>query len=240
MACSLKSSEAYPEELVTLYHPKRPLHSQNVGLLVVPRISMGRMGGQTFSYQPPLLWNQLPVQQGWSSRSLNELPSAARVSCIGWDVLFNMDDSLAIILPFPTTSTESRGHPRTELALLTSLSILFLSLSYSPLIQRVEPTVRTIKVWPEGTDFGLQDRFKHTDWNTFATKATCDSHIDIECYASSVLDYISNSTSVTTQKQITMYPNQKPWMNRVVRLLLKACNIAFRSGDAQTYSTARA
>ncbi|KAI3354920.1 hypothetical protein L3Q82_004719 [Scortum barcoo] len=39
------------------------------------------------------------------------------------------DDSLAIILPFPTTSTESRGHPRTELALLTSLSILLLSLS---------------------------------------------------------------------------------------------------------------
>ncbi|TWW56197.1 Activity-dependent neuroprotector homeobox protein [Takifugu flavidus] len=62
------------------------------------------------------------TQRGWSSRSLKELPSAVRVSCRGWDVLFNMDDSLAIILPFPTTSTESRGHPRTELALLTSPS----------------------------------------------------------------------------------------------------------------------
>ncbi|KAI3355814.1 hypothetical protein L3Q82_004221 [Scortum barcoo] len=39
---------------------------------------------------------------------------------------------------------------------------------------------------------------------------------------------------------ITMYPNQKPWMNRDVRLLLKARNTAFRSGDAQAYSTARA
>ncbi|TWW53917.1 hypothetical protein D4764_0197160 [Takifugu flavidus] len=67
------------------------------------------------------------------------------------------------------------------------------------------------------------------------------TYIDIERYASSVLDYISTSIdSVTTQKQITMYPNQKPWMNRDVRLLLKARNIAFRSGDAQTYSTARA
>ncbi|KAI3353977.1 hypothetical protein L3Q82_018537 [Scortum barcoo] len=64
------------------------------------------------------------TQRGWSSRSLKELPRAVRVSCRGWDVLFNRDDSLAIILlPFPTTSTESRGHPRTELALLTSLSI---------------------------------------------------------------------------------------------------------------------
>ncbi|XP_029696932.1 uncharacterized protein [Takifugu rubripes] len=67
------------------------------------------------------------------------------------------------------------------------------------------------------------------------------TYIDIERYASSVLDYISTSIdSVTTQKQITMYPNQKPWMNRDVRLLLKARNITFRSGDAQTYSTARA
>ncbi|TWW75139.1 Gamma-aminobutyric acid receptor subunit alpha-6 GABA(A) receptor subunit alpha-6 [Takifugu flavidus] len=54
-------------------------------------------------------------------------------------VLFNIDDSLAIILPFPTTSTESRGHPRTELALLTSLSILLMSLSMMLLDQQTIP-----------------------------------------------------------------------------------------------------
>ena len=55
------------------------------------------------------------------------------------------------------------------------------------------------------------------------------------------MDYISTTIDgVTTQKQITMYPNQRPWMNRNVRLLLKARNTAFRSGDAQAYSTARA
>ncbi|KAI3352150.1 hypothetical protein L3Q82_020961 [Scortum barcoo] len=79
------------------------------------------------------------TQRGWSSRSLKELPRAVRVSCRGWDVLFNRDDSLAIILPFPTTSTESRGHPRTELALLTSLSILLLSLSVMLLAQQTIP-----------------------------------------------------------------------------------------------------
>ncbi|KAI3362790.1 hypothetical protein L3Q82_001844 [Scortum barcoo] len=104
---------------------------------------------------------------------------------------------------------------------------------YSPLIQRVKPTVKTIKVWPEGTDSMLQDRFKNTDWNMF-------THTDLDQYASSVLDHISTTIdSVTTQKQITMYPNQKPWMNRDVRLLLKARNTAFRSGDAQAYSTAQ-
>ncbi|KAI4879859.1 hypothetical protein NFI96_004004 [Prochilodus magdalenae] len=67
------------------------------------------------------------------------------------------------------------------------------------------------------------------------------THTDLDQYASAVLDHISTTIgSVTTQKQITMYPNQKPWMNREVRLLLKARNTAFRSGDTQAYSTARA
>ncbi|TWW80607.1 R2 Retrovirus-related Pol polyprotein from type I retrotransposable element [Takifugu flavidus] len=53
---------SYLEELETPYQPNRPLRSQNAGLLVVPRVSRSRMGGRAFSYQVPLLWNQLPVQ----------------------------------------------------------------------------------------------------------------------------------------------------------------------------------
>ncbi|RXN06485.1 Asc-type amino acid transporter 1 [Labeo rohita] len=66
----------------------------------------------------------------------------------------------------------------------------------------------------------------------FATQATCGSHTNIDSYTSSVLDHINTTIdSVTTQKQITIYPNQKPWMNKEVRILLKARNTAFRSGD---------
>lgn len=118
---------------------------------------------------------------------------------------------------------------------------LFLLPKYTPLIKRVKPSVRTVKVWPEGADSVLQHRFQHTDWSMFATQATLDSHTDIDAYASSVLDYINTIiNSVTTHKQITTFPNQKPWMNREVRLLLKARDAAFRSGDAQAYSSARA
>lgn len=67
----------------------------------------------------------------------------------------------------------------------------------------------------------------------FATGATLDAHMDIDSYASSILDYIdSNINSVTTLKRITMLPNQKLWMNTVVRLLLKTRNTAFRSGQS--------
>ena len=46
--------------------------------------------------------------------------------------------------------------------------------------------------------------------------------------------------NITTTKQIRVFPNNKPWMNRGVRLLLKTRNTAFHSGDVQRYKTARA
>ena len=95
-------------------------------------------------------------------------------------------------------------------------------------------------MWPEGADSALQLRFEHTDWSVFATQATLDSHTDIDSYASYVLDFNTNIDSVTTLKRITTFPNQKPWMNKEVRLLLKARDTAFRSGDGQAYSSSRA
>ncbi|XP_037607481.1 uncharacterized protein LOC119477468 [Sebastes umbrosus] len=52
---------SYLKELIVPYYPTRALRSQNAGLLEVPRVSKSRMGARAFSYQVPLLWNQLPV-----------------------------------------------------------------------------------------------------------------------------------------------------------------------------------
>ncbi|KAK0148827.1 hypothetical protein N1851_010774 [Merluccius polli] len=107
--------------------------------------------------------------------------------------------------------------------------------------RRVKPTVRIVKIWPEGAEAKLQECFKNHDWSKHSSEATLDSHIDITLYTSSVLDYMRSSTdSVTTLKRITTFPNQKPWMNREVRALLKARDIAFRSGDRRAYSSSRA
>ncbi|MEY6417160.1 hypothetical protein WJF81_24955, partial [Salmonella enterica subsp. enterica serovar Corvallis] len=51
---------SYIRDLIGPYVPNRALCSQTAGLLVVPRVSRSRMGGRSFSYQAPLLWNQLP------------------------------------------------------------------------------------------------------------------------------------------------------------------------------------
>ena len=111
---------------------------------------------------------------------------------------------------------------------------LFLTPAYRPRICTSGPTVKTIQVWPEGASEQLQDCFSDTDWSIFE-----EDNIDI--YASSVLFYIKCCMeNITTTKQIRVFPNNKPWMNRGVRLLLKTRKTAFHSGDVQRYKTARA
>ncbi len=50
----------YLSELLSHYSPSRPLHSQNSGHLIIPRISKLTAGGRSFSYLGPKLWNNLP------------------------------------------------------------------------------------------------------------------------------------------------------------------------------------
>ncbi|KAL7879145.1 hypothetical protein AOLI_G00101190 [Acnodon oligacanthus] len=80
----------------------------------------------------------------------------------------------------------------------------------------VKPTTRSVKIWMEGADSFLQHQFQHTNWSMFATKATIDSHTNIIIYTNSVLEHINSC---------------------VDRLTTDA---AFRSGDQEDYSSARA
>ncbi len=51
------------------------------------------------------------------------------------------------------------------------ISLLML-LAYKPLISRIKPTIKTVRVWPEGALSQLQDCFEQTDWSVFAGKTT--------------------------------------------------------------------
>uniref|UniRef100_A0A670JPL4 Reverse transcriptase domain-containing protein n=1 Tax=Podarcis muralis TaxID=64176 RepID=A0A670JPL4_PODMU len=106
--------------------------------------------------------------------------------------------------------------------------------SYRPLVRRIRPSTREIRVWPVGASEQLQDCFRSTEWSLFVEN-------NVDTYASTVLFYVKSCIDVvTTTKQIRVFPNNKPWLNRDVYLLLKARNAAFHSGDAQQYREARA
>ncbi|KAK3539364.1 hypothetical protein QTP70_003850 [Hemibagrus guttatus] len=118
---------------------------------------------------------------------------------------------------------------------------LFMLPKYTPLIKRVKPSVKTVKVWPERGISSVQQQVQDTDWNMFASQATSGAQTDINTYTSYVLDHIIMCIdNITTVKHVKHFPNQKPWMNSEVHLLLKARDAAFKSGDAEDYSTARA
>ncbi|CAB1415674.1 unnamed protein product [Pleuronectes platessa] len=72
-------------------------------------------------------------------QQLKELPRALMVSCREWDWLSSRDDSFAIIPLCPNASTGSSGYHRTELALLISLSSVFLSAVEMLLPQQTTP-----------------------------------------------------------------------------------------------------
>ena len=86
----------------------------------------------------------------------------------------------------------------------------------------------------------LQHQFQSTDWSMFCSESTTDSHTDLDTFTSAVMITSSCIDSVTSVKWLKIFPNQKPWMNAEVRLPLKARDAAFRSGDAEAYSSARA
>ena len=84
--------------------------------------------------------------------------------------------------------------PLSHLGQSDHISLLLLP-RYTALISRVKPTVRTVKIWPEGAEAALQLVFQRTEWSLFATNATSDSQLDIETYTSSVLEYIKKGVN---------------------------------------------
>ena len=62
----------------------------------------------------------------------------------------------------------------------------------------------------------------------------------MEEYTYIVLCYIKHCVdTVTVDRRIRVYQNQKPWMTKDVQTLLKERDTAFRSGDEVHYSAAR-
>ncbi|CAG5896353.1 unnamed protein product [Menidia menidia] len=106
--------------------------------------------------------------------------------------------------------------------------------TYTPLSRQTKPTKKTVTTWPEDALPRLQDCFENTQWEAFY-------HEDLEIFTDAVLSYIKYCIgNVTVEKRIWVFPNQKPWMTRQVRMLLRARDSAFRSGDRALYSAARA
>lgn len=60
--------------------------------------------------------------------------------------------------------------------------------------------------------------------------------MNLEEYPETVLFYINSCVdSVTVHRNVKMFSNQRPWMNKEVQNLLRVRNTAFKSGDIIAY-----
>ena len=113
------------------------------------------------------------------------------------------------------------------------MSVLLIP-AYTPKRRSAPVTIKMVKTWPEGAMEQLKDCFETTDWSIF-------ENTDLEQYTAAVLGYIKHCIdSVTVDKRVRTYPNTKPWMTKTVKGLLKERDRAFRAGDQELYSAARA
>lgn len=74
--------------------------------------------------------------------------------------------------------------------------------TYSQLIKRVKPSVKTVKMWAV-----LQDCVECAYWQIFRNTTTQENHINLEKYASSVTSYIRKCVDhVVIMKTISSQP----------------------------------
>ncbi|KAK3507142.1 hypothetical protein QTP70_008626 [Hemibagrus guttatus] len=126
-----------------------------------------------------------------------------------------------------------RVRPLPHLAQSDYMSLLLIP-EYAPLCKTACTSTKIINTWPDGAYQQLQDCFNRTNWDVF-------EHQELGVFTDSVLCYIKNCIDiVTVDKCILVYSNQKTWMTREVKRLLRERNTAFRSGNRAHYSTAQA
>lgn len=124
-----------------------------------------------------------------------------------------------------------RAVPRPHLGQSDHISPFMLP-AYTPSGKETPPLF--LKQWTLVLKGPPNNCFELTDWRIFQSP-------DLKEYTTSVLSYIKHCTdTITTEKHIWVYANQRPWMTTEVRTLLKGRNAAYRSGDAEVYTAARA
>ncbi|XP_055512237.1 uncharacterized protein LOC129709727 [Leucoraja erinacea] len=102
--------------------------------------------------------------------------------------------------------------------------------AYRQQLKSALPEVRTVQSWSGEAEEQLQDCLESVDWAMFRDSAT-----DLNEYATVATEFIKKCVEdCIPTKTFRVFPNQKPWMNHEIRILLKTRSRAFRSGDKRS------
>ena len=115
-------------------------------------------------------------------------------------------------------------------------NLLSVTSRYSPVIQRQPIKSKTVRVWSEEACDKLQGSFECTDWSIFLD----DDELDLDSKANRVTAYINFCVDDAIPcKTVKIFPNDKPWMSREVKVAINQKRRAFYSGDADLIKSAQ-
>ena len=111
---------------------------------------------------------------------------------------------------------------------LSDHSTIVLLPTYLCKLKQEKPVTKTIKVWDDSTIDELQDCFDTTDWNSLYSE-------DVNECTDTVTSYIEFCESnIVKTKQVTCYPNNKPWINKELKeKLVQKRNLIYNKNRLQ-------
>ena len=107
---------------------------------------------------------------------------------------------------------------------------IFLLPTYVPCIRRLEGETRMVKLWSEDSIASLQACFECTDWKCFTDG--CGDNIDE--LTDTISSYVSFcEDTVIPVKTVVVFPNNKPWVNKDLKIAINRKKKVFFLGDLQ-------
>ena len=104
---------------------------------------------------------------------------------------------------------------------------------YRQQLKQHNPIVKSVPKWITTAIQSLQGCYACTDWSVLVDD-------DLSRSTERIIDYLSFCQGLCIQhKDVVVYPNDKPWFNRSIRSTLLARDLAFRSGDAESFKKSK-
>ena len=100
--------------------------------------------------------------------------------------------------------------------------------AYKQLLKTGTVEEKTVTLWNDEGIEQLRGCFECTNWDCFYD--SCSSLSELTDTVTEYMNFCMNM--ILPKKIVKIYPNEKPWMTKEVRLLLKAKKQAFQSGDS--------
>ncbi|GFS07778.1 hypothetical protein ElyMa_004740600 [Elysia marginata] len=104
--------------------------------------------------------------------------------------------------------------------------ILFLP-KYRPVLRKIAPTKNSVQIWIENMCEKFRGCFDCTDWSVFTEACETVNELN-EC----VCEYIKFCEDlIVKKKEVTVYPNNKPWVTKEMKKILNEKKYIFKIAD---------